>query len=617
MSLDRRQLLFTAAAAGAVGAPGQAPAAPAAGDAGLNRYFDGLSQQLLDTGPELATYLGLDSGAHAERKSRLTDASWAHIEHDRVWCREQLARLAKFPDAALSPGARLNKAVVVYAMELGRDAAPFNYGDNTLNSAMNESASPYVVSQQSGAYSAGPEFLDSAHKVETRADAEAYLARVQALGRVMGQETDRIRRDAGLGVIAPDFILSNTIGQQEGILGVPAAQARLVSTLVRKTRDAGIPGDWGARCQALVEKDVYPALGAQLGVLKGLQPKSTHDAGVWRLPQGEAYYRWLLREGTSTSLTPDEVHKMGLEQNRAIEARMDGLLKAQGLTQGSVGDRMTALGKDPKYLFPNTDAGREQLLTYLNGLISGVRPQLSKAFNLKLKAPVIAKRVPIDIQDGAGQGYMNTGSLDGSRPSTYYINLKSTENWPKFSLPSLTYHETVPGHAWQGAYLTETGKLPLIRILISGFNAYVEGYALYAEQLADEIGMYDADWAGRLGYLQGQKFRAVRLVVDTGLHAKRWSREQAVQWAMDNSGRTRQSMESEIDRYCGTPGQACGYKVGHTEINHLRDRAKGALGARYDLRNFDDLLVKTGSVPLTVLGDEVDRYIKAGGVVTL
>jgi uncharacterized protein (DUF885 family) len=278
---------------------------------------------------------------------------------------------------------------------------------------------------------------------------------------------------------------------------------------------------------------------------------------------------------------------------------------------------MTALGKDPKYLFPDTDAGREQLLTYLNGLISGVRPQLSKAFNLNLKAPVIAKRVPPDIQDGAGQGYMNTGSLDGSRPSTYYINLKSTQNWPKYTLPTLTYHETVPGHAWQGAYLTETGKLPMIRILLSGFNAYVEGYALYAEQLADEIGMYDADWAGRLGYLQGQKFRAVRLVVDTGLHAKRWSREQAVQWAMDNSGRTRQAMESEIDRYCGTPGQACGYKVGHTEINRLRDKAKTALGPKYDLRTFDDLLVETGSVPLTVLASEVDRYIAAGGKFSL
>jgi len=212
---------------------------------------------------------------------------------------------------------------------------------------------------------------------------------------------------------------------------------------------------------------------------------------------------------------------------------------------------------------------------------------------------------------------MNTGSLDGSRPSTYYINLKSTQNWPKFSLPTLTYHETIPGHAWQGAYLTETGKLPLIRILMSGFNAYVEGYALYAEQLGDEIGMYDDDWAGRLGYLQAQKFRAVRLVVDTGLHAKRWSREQAVQWAVENAGRTREAMTSEIDRYTGTPGQACGYKVGHTEINRLRDRARAGLGAKYDLRTFDDLLVKTGAVPLTVLGDVVDGYIKSGGVVDL
>jgi uncharacterized protein (DUF885 family) len=618
MSLDRRQLLLSGAAAGLAGTlPAAAFAASAPGDAALNSYFGGLSQVILDNSPEQATYLGLDTGAHSGRKSRLSDSSWTHVEHDRVWCREQLARLATFPDASLSPGAQLNKAVVTYAMELGRDAAPFNYGDNTLSSAMSESATPYVVSQQGGAYSAGPEFLDSAHKVETRADAEAYLARVHEIGRVMGEETDRIRRDAGLGVIAPDFILANTVGQQEGILAVPAAQARLVATLVRKTQEKGIAGDWAARCQALVEKDVYPALSAQLATLKGLQPKSGHDAGVWRLPRGEAYYRWLLREGTSTSLTAEEIHQMGLEQNKAIEARMDGLLKAQGLTQGSVGDRMTALGKDPKYLFPNTDAGREQLLAYLNGLISGVRPQLSKAFTLNLKAPVIAKRVPVDIQDGAGQGYMNTGSLDGSRPSTYYINLKSTENWPKFSLPSLTYHETVPGHAWQGAYLTETGKLPLIRILISGFNAYVEGYALYAEQLADEIGMYDDDWAGRLGYLQGQKFRAVRLVVDTGLHAKRWSREQAVQWAVDNSGRTREAMTSEIDRYCATPGQACGYKVGHTEINRLRDKAKAALGAKYDLRTFDDLLVETGSVPLTVLGAEVDRDIAAGGKIVL
>jgi uncharacterized protein (DUF885 family) len=620
MSLDRRHLLTAGAATAFIAAakakPG-APGAQGAGDAGLNRYFDTVCEDMLKTSPETATSLGLDKGAHAYLKSQLSDSSMAHITKDRAWCRAGLARLATFPDAGLSPVARLNKAVVQYAFEIGRDAAPFDYGENTFGSAQSEGAGPYVVSQQSGAYSSVPEFLDSQHQVATAADAEAYLSRVHEMARQLRQETERVRKDAGLGVIPPDFILSNTIGQQQGLLAIPAARARLATALGRKVRDAHLTGDYQGRAATLVEKEVYPALAAQLAALKELQPKAGHDAGVWRLPSGEAYYRWLLREGTTTNLTPDEVHKMGLEQNRAIEARMDGLLKAQGLTKGSVGTRMTALGKNPKYLFPNTDAGRAQLIAYLNGLISGVRPQLSRAFNLRLKAPVVVKRVPVDIQDGAGQGYMNPGALDGSRPSTYYINLKSTANWPKFSLPSLTYHETIPGHAWQGAYLTETGKLPLVRIMISGFNAYVEGYALYAEQLADEIGMYDHDWAGRLGYLQAQKFRAVRLVVDTGLHAKRWTREQAVQWAMDNSGRTRESMTSEIDRYTGTPGQACGYKVGHTEINRLRDKVKAGLGTRYDLRNFDDLVIKTGAVPLTVLDDVVDGYIKAGGVTNL
>ena len=620
MTLDRRHLLTAAAATGVIAAApkpkGAAPVA-ASGDAPLNRYLETVADYILTNSPEAATGLGLDTGKRAALKSRLSDASMAHIHDDRAWCRAGLAKLATFPEARLSPTARLNKAVVKYAFELGRDAAPFDYGENTLGSAMSESASPYVVSQQSGAYAGTPEFLDSQHQVHNKADAEAYLSRVHEMARVLRQETERVRKDAGLGVIAPDFILANAIGQQAALLAVPAAKARLATALGRKVREASLAGDYEARAVAIVEKQVYPALADQLATLKSLQAKAGHDAGVWRLPDGEAYYRWLLHEGTTTTLTADQVHSMGLEQNKAIEARMDGLLKAQGLTQGSVGERMTALGKDPKYLFADTDAGREQLIAYLNGLIAGVRPRLDKAFTLKLKAPVTVKRVPIDIQDGAGQGYMNSGSLDGSRPSTYYINLKSTSNWPKFSLPSLTYHETIPGHAWQGAYLTETGKLPLIRILLSGFNAYVEGYALYAEQLGDEIGMYDDDWAGRLGYLQAQKFRAVRLVVDTGLHAKRWSRERAVDWAVENSGRTRAAMTSEIDRYTGTPAQACGYKVGHTEINRLRDRAKAGLGGKYDLKVFNDLLVKTGAVPLTVLGDVVDGYIKAGGKVNL
>jgi uncharacterized protein (DUF885 family) len=612
MMLDRRALLLSAAAAGVLGATRTARAASPA-ETALNRYLGDFSEQLLRKWPETATSLGLDKDGRAALKARLNDRSWAAVEADRALCNEGLKALAAFPDAGLSVAARLNRDVTAYALGLGRDAAAFDFGDNSLNSAMNECATPYVVNQQTGDYSATPEFLDSQHQVRSAADVEAYLSRLNVMARALDAETDRIRRDAGAGVVPPDFILANTVGQQKDLLAIAPAEARFVTALARKTKQAGLAGDASERAQAIAEREIYPALARQHAALAELAPRAGHEAGVWRLPSGEAYYRWALHEATSTDLPPEQVHQMGLEQNQAIDARMDVILKANGLTQGSVGQRMDALGKDPRFAFPDTDAGREQVVDYLNGLIAGVRPQLAKAFDLRLKAPVEVKRVPVDIQNGAPQGYMNPGSIDGSRPSIYYINLKTVANWPKFSLPSLTYHETIPGHAWQAAYLTETGKLPLIRLILSGFNAYVEGWALYAEQLGDEIGMYDADWAGRLGYLQAQKFRAVRLVVDTGLHAKRWSREQAVQWAMDNTGRTRDTMTSEIDRYCSWPGQACGYKVGHSEINRLRDRAKTALGPRFDLRGYNDLLVETGAVPLTVLANVVDSYVGAGG----
>ncbi|THD79398.1 MAG: DUF885 domain-containing protein [Phenylobacterium sp.] len=620
MTFDRRHLMLTGAAAGlAAAAPksrhaaAHPPAAPATPDAVLEGRLSQLAESLLDRWPELATSYGLDKGPRAGLKSELSESSLSAHGQDVAFCIDALNTLSATPAAGLSPRARLDRETVAYALQLGVDATPFDFGTNTLADAMGESAGPYVVSQQSGAYSFLPEFLDTQHGVATAEDADAYLSRLHEMTRMVAHETERMAADADKGVIPPDFILTNTIGQQEDFLKVPAAQSRLTLSLARRAAEKKLAHDYGGRAEWLVEKEIYPALGRQLETLKGLQSRAGHDAGVWRFSDGEAYYAWLLKVGTTTSLTADQVHQMGLEQNRAIEARMDGLLKKQGLTQGSVGERMAALGKDPKFLFPDTDAGRAQLIAYLNGIIAAVRPRLSKAFDLKLKAPILVKRVPVEIQDGAGQGYMNPGSIDGSRPSIYYINLKTTQNWPKFSLPTLTFHEGIPGHAWQGAYLTETGKLPLIRLLISGFNAYVEGYALYAEQLGDEIGMYDDDWAGRLGYLQGQQFRAVRLVVDTGLHAKRWTREQAIKWAVDATGRTGNAMTSEIDRYCGTPGQACGYKVGHTEINRLRDKAKAALGPRYDLRRFDDLIVETGAVPLTVLGGAVDRWIAGGG----
>jgi uncharacterized protein (DUF885 family) len=299
------------------------------------------------------------------------------------------------------------------------------------------------------------------------------------------------------------------------------------------------------------------------------------------------------------------VHQIGLDQVKDLGAQMDAILRKQGFTQGTVGARMGALGKDPRFLFPDTEEGRAQLLAYLNGQVAAIRHKLPEAFNELPKGNLLIKRVPVDIQAGAPDGYEQDGSIDGKRPASYYINLRDMGMWPKFSLPTLTFHEGLPGHVWQGEFVH---KLPVIRSLLV-FNAYVEGWALYAEQLADELGMYEKDPFARLGYLQSLQFRACRLVVDTGLHAKRWTREQAIQWMVENNGSPYESARGEIDRYCAWPGQACGYKIGHTEINKLRDKAKAALGQKFDLKAFDDALVVSGSMPLTVLDGVIDHWI--------
>ena len=518
MQLSRRDMLASTAAT-ALAAATPAWAAPA-GDATIDKLFADLSEAMLHDTPENATFLGLDKGARAGLKSKLSDQSWAAISHDHVFCNDWLARLKAVPDAGLSPDAALNKAVVGYALEMGGEGGRFAFGNNTLGATMGESTSPYVVSQQGGNFVFIPEFLDSQHQVNTKADADAYLARVEAFATSLDQETDRVKRDAGNGVIPPDFIMKTVLGQFDAFVAVPPEKQRLVSSLVDRAKKKGL-GDYSAQVTKLVADKVMPAVKRQQAAMQEVNKKATHDAGVWKIKDGDAYYSWLLKVGTTTTMTADEVHKMGLDQNAELESRMDAVLKSQGLTKGTVGERMTALSKDPRFIYPETDAGRAQIVDYLNTLIAKTRTQMPKLSALKLKAPVQVKRVPPDIQDGAALGYMNPGSLDGTRPSIYYINLKTNANWPKYSLPTLTHHETIPGHAWQGAYVTETGKLPLIRVLLSGFNAYVEGWALYAEQLTDEIGMYADDPFGRLGYMAAQKMRAGRLVVDTGLHSKR------------------------------------------------------------------------------------------------
>jgi uncharacterized protein (DUF885 family) len=411
----------------------------------------------------------------------------------------------------------------------------------------------------------------------------------------------------GRGQVPPDFICDKTLAQLRLLRGQRGAQSGMVTSLERRTAGKGIAGDWGKRAARIVDGPLARALDAQIELVAEQRRRAVHDAGIRGRPGGEAYYPLCLRYQTSTRTTPDEVHALGLDQVAEISAAADELLKAQGMSDGTVGARLAALTRDPQWLYPNTDEGRAQLLADLNVQVAQMQQRMPELFGVLPKTPVEVRRVPPAIELGAPRGYAQSGSLDGSRPGAYYINLADTAIWPRWALPTLTYHESIPGHHLQGTIALEATDTPLLhRTLL--MNAFVEGWALYAEQLADEIGMYRDFPLGRLGMLQSFLYRAVRIVVDTGMHWKGWSREQAADYMTETVGLARAAVESEIDRYCVWPAQACGYKIGHLEFLRLREAARAKLGPRFDLRSFHDAVLKGGAMPLEVLAQVVDDW---------
>ncbi|MFI4877878.1 MAG: DUF885 domain-containing protein, partial [Steroidobacterales bacterium] len=580
-------------------------AAPAAGGARLDALFDTFMAERFARSPDLVTILGLDTGKYAASKSKLTPGSLAHWREDKEQNASQLKRLRAFRRAGLSAGDLANYDTVEFTLETRSRGAPFEYG---------EVGRPYVVSQLTGAYQQVPTFLDKQHKIENKADADAYLARLRAFAKVMDEEIERIKHDAALKVIPPDFLIDRTLEQMHTLRATAAAQSILVTSIATRTQRLGIAGSYGADAAQLVEHEVYPALDRQAAALRELRPKAVHDAGVARLPEGATFYQVALRAGTTTGMSAEEVHQLGLEQAKDLTARMDTLLRQQGHTGGTVSERAQALAKDPKYLYANTDAGKQQVLDYCNGLIKALQPHLPKYFRLLPKAPVEIRRVPDYIEAGAPGGYYNIPALDGSRPGAFYINLRDTAEWSRWKLPTLVYHESEPGHHFQLALVLEMPKLPLIRKAGGGFSANTEGWALYAENLVDEMGMYDADPLGRFGMLQSELFRAARCVVDTGLHAKGWSREQAIDYMVDTTGDNRTSMTTEVERYCTWPGQATSYKVGQTRWLKLRAEARQRLGAKFDIRDFHDVGLSAAPMPLSVLDRVVGDWLKGQGV---
>lgn len=601
----RQTLALLGASSAALALPGCQKVLGSAAPADTAAYLDALAWQMLELGPEGATSLGIDKGERAALRSRLGDRSAAGQAKVAALLREGLRQAQRLDSPALDQATRTSLAVVKSAFQVGLDGFALPYGDVAVGGWRN---TPYVVIQNVGAYLDVPRFLDSEHPVKDAVDAEAYLARLEQFPAVLDGELERLSAAGRIGAIAPSFLLDKAIRQMEMTLTDARAGGGLVDSLVRRTRE--IPGNWETRARALTTGPVVAALERQLAELKAQRGKANDHAGLWARPKGDEWYAWGLRASTTTGHSPDEVHQFGLEALKELNARMDPILRGLGYTKGSVGARMAALGEDPRFQFPNNDQGRAEVISTMQAKIDFIRTKLPMAFRTMVKGNLEIRRLPLAEEAGAPGAYGGAGSIDGTVPGKIWLNLGDVSRHTRYSVATLGFHEGIPGHVWQGEY---ANRLPLIRTLLA-FNAYSEGWALYAETLGDELGAYEGDPVGQLGYLQSIAFRACRLVVDTGLHAKRWTREQAVQWFAETNGSGLAEVAPEVDRYCSWPGQACGYKMGHTEILSLRERAKRALGEKYDLRDFNDAVVTGGNVPLDVLGQNVDRYIAAAKI---
>jgi len=598
--MDRRQFIAASGATALAFAaePIWAKGSVLGGDKALLRLLDDVANDAIARSPEFATSLGVDKGKLAPLRAQLSPVTAAERHSDLARNRKWLARINAIRPASLGETAQRYHARARYMLEQRTLAA----GRFDIGSVQ----TPYRLYQQGGSYFDIPDFLNSAHPIATASDCEAYLSRLSAFARILDEDTLGQREEATRGLVAPGWSIDLTLGQMRKLHGVSAADNTMTQSIAGRAKAKGIAGDWAMRAAKIVESAIYPALDRQIALMTDLRGKTAAGDGAWRMPQGAEIYAAALKQATTTDYTAEQVHKIGLDQVADITAQLDAILKVAGMSQGSVGERLTALNQKPEQLFEDSDAGRKALIDSLNKGVADMLERLPRAFANIPRQPLEIRRVPVEIQDGASNGYYNRASLDGSRPAIYWINLKSVGDWPKFSLPALTYHEGVPGHHLQGSYAQLSGEVPML--LRNNFiSSYGEGWALYAEQLADELGAYSG--LERAGYLQSFLFRAARLVVDTGLHHLRWSREQATDYMVSTTGFARARCQREVERYCTMIGQACSYKIGHTAWVAQRAKAQAALGDKFSLQWFHEVL-KDGVMPLSMLDARVDQRIK-------
>lgn len=569
---------------------------------GLNNYVNKVTIQLALGSPQALTQIGIiDDTLLDFHSGKLDDQTAEHEKKMLIRLRDARSGLDDYGPAGLEGQELLTWKITAWFLDDLIRQAEFEYDG-------------YRVNQISGATVDIPQFLTDGHVIKSARSAQRYLSRVEDFGRVLREVKIRVEDDRKHGVVPPDFVISQSLIGMRAFIEGGAAKNPLVTTLPDKLAKVEALDEPErkrivAKAAELVEREVIPGYVAMIQLFEQMQANASHDAGIWRLPQGEAIYAAALKSNTTTDLSAEQIHAMGLAEVERIEKEMVAILDSAGIKGETLAARIDALNTRADQVFSNDDAGRAAMLAYLKEVDARVMSAAPRFFKTVPPQPLEIVRVPIYSQDSSPGGYYNPPALDGSRPGRFYINQKNTADNPKFTLATLMVHEGSPGHHFQLSAAQLIEGVPLLRKVLP-FNAYAEGWALYAERLAKtDMGIYESDPLGDLGRLQAEMFRAVRLVVDTGMHAKRWSREQSIAYMIEKTGMTEAEVTREIERYVVWPGQATGYKVGQLAILRMRERAESALGTRFDIKAFHEVLLMNGGMPLDILESAVDDWI--------
>ena len=567
----------------------------------INNFFNRVFIQYIWDKPEMLTGMGiLEQFGMKGHNAKWDDDTEAASDKDYRFLLDVMATLDEYDETKLIEAEILSVKVLKELLGNPEDDRRYRYHD-------------YPVNQLFGLQNSIPRFLDTFHQVNSSEDAEHYISRLSKIGVKMEQNMEGLLIRENMGIVPPTFVIDKSVEIMKEFVAQPIEENVPYASFKGKLEKADEIAEadrttFLASATTQIENVVYPAYQEYIDYFSGLRAKSNGDAGVWKLPEGKAYYNYLLRQHTTTDMTADEIHAIGVAEVKRIQTEMLEIFAAEGY-DSSLGVKalFDELAEQERFYYPDTDSGRAQILEDYATIIDEIEAGISSVFNIKPKADIVVKRVPEFSEETAPGAYYNHPSRDGSRPGTFYANLFDIKATPKYGMRTLAYHEGVPGHHFQIAIQTELQGIPEFRKEF-GFTSYSEGWGLYAERLAWEMG-FQTNPYDNLGRLQGELFRAVRLVVDTGIHAKRWTREQAIDYMLANTGTAESDVISEIERYIVMPGQATAYKVGMMELLRLRNEAQEALGDKFDIRDFHDVILKDGALPLTALRELVMKYI--------